>query len=124
MTDELDQLVIQQIKDVTIATFHSARILDAAHVDAIGNELYHLVEKKDRRKLILDFTDVKFLSSAMLGVMLNVHNKIGKIKGQVILCGLRPELYKVFKISKLEKLFPSYADEAKALNEFGITAPS
>ncbi len=124
MSDALDQLVIQQIKDVTIATFHSARILDAAHVEAIGDELYHLVEKKDRRKLILDFTDVKFLSSAMLGVLLNVHSKIGKLEGQVILCGLRPELYKVFKISKLEKMFPSYADEANALTVFGITVPS
>ena len=124
MSDALDQLVIQQIKDVTIATFHSARLLDTAHVEAIGDELYHLVERKDRRKLILDFTDVKFLSSAMLGVLLNVHSKIGKLEGQVVLCGLRPELYKVFKISKLEKLFPSYADEAKALTVFGITAPA
>ncbi len=123
MSDALDQLVIQQIKDVTIATFHSARILDTAHVESIGDELYHLVERKDRRKLILDFTDVKFLSSAMLGVLLNVHSKIGKLKGQVVLCGLRPELYKVFKISKLEKMFPSYADEAKALTVFGITVP-
>ena len=117
----LEEVVVQQFKDVSVVTFHSSRILDAAHVERIGEELYTLVEKKDRRKLVLDFTEVKFLSSSMLGVLLNVRGKLDRVKGKVVLCGLQPDLYKVFKITKLDKMFPFYESEAKALGSFGIT---
>jgi len=116
-----EQIVVQQIKDVTIATFHASRILDAAQVEEIGDELYALVDKKDRRKVVLDFTDVKFLSSSMLGVLLNLRGRADKVKGRVVLCGLKPDLHKVFKITKIDKLFDFFDTEAKALASFGIT---
>ena len=117
----LEELVVTQFKDVCVVTFHSARILDAAHVERIGEELYILIEKKDQRKIVLDFNEVKFLSSSMLGVLLNARGKIDRVEGQIVLCGLQPDLYKVFKITKLDKMFPFFDTEAKALASFGIT---
>ena len=120
MADQ-EQIVVQQIKDVTVATFHASRILDAAQVEALGEELYALVDRKDRRKLILDFTEVRFLSSAMLGVLLNLRNKADRVRGRIVLCGLRAELHKVFRITKIDKLFDFFDTEGQALTSFGIT---
>ncbi len=96
-------LLIQEIKDVTIATFYAPRILDRDHVDRIGAELCLWVGQRNGRKLVLDFTNVKLLSSAVLGVLMDLRGKSERIKGQIVLCGLRPALYKVFEVSKLER---------------------
>ena len=117
-------LLIQEIKDVTIATFYAPRILDRDHVDRIGEELCLWVEQRNRRKLVLDFTNVKLLSSAVLGVLMDLRGKSERIEGQIVLCGLRPALYKVFVVSKLERLFKFFDTEAKALHFFGIISTS
>lgn len=115
------QLLIHPIKDVTIVNFRDASILDALQVQQIGEELYQLVDAKARRKLVLDFTEVKFLSSSALGVLITLRKKAEDIKGEILLCGIRPELRKVFTITNLDKLFRFYDTEEKALNAFGLT---
>ncbi len=113
-------LVITQIRDVTVANFRGSSILDSTAVDAIGRELYPLVDEKAVRKLVLDFSSVRFLSSQMLGVLLSLQKKIASIKGRMVICGLREELFKVFKIMRLEKILTFAESEEKALNSFDI----
>ena len=116
------RLFIHPIRDVTVVNFNDSSILDTVQVQQIGEELYELVDAQGRRKLILDFSTVKFLSSSALGVLITLRKKSVEIKGQVLLCGLRPELRKIFKITNLEKLFEFHDTEEKALNVFGVTS--
>jgi len=115
------RLLIHPIRDVTIVNFNETTILDTVQVEQIGEQLYDLVDKRDRKKLILDFSSVRLLSSSALGVLITLHGKAGKIKGRVVLCGLREELMKMFKITKLHKLFTFCDDEEQALAAFGLT---
>ncbi len=114
------QLIVQEYGGVTIANLSGSSILDGTTVDALGKRLFDLVENQARRKLILDFSQVKFLSSSMLGVLLRMRKEMEGIKGEMAICGLRPELHKVFKISKLNKLFKFFDKEEDALNSFGV----
>ena len=93
------KLLIQTIRDVTIVNFEDASILDAAQIEALGSELYPLVEARACRKLILDLTKVKFLSSSALGILINLRSKAAAIKGKLVICGLRKELLKVFQVT-------------------------
>ena len=113
-------LVVTEIYGVTVVNFRHASILDGATVESIGDELYALVDEKARRKLVLDFTQVKFLSSTMLGVLLNLHKKAAAIKGKVLICGLRSKLFKVFKVMNLHKLMSFAKDEQEALRCFNV----
>ena len=115
-------LVIQSIRDVTIVRFQESSILDTLLIQRISDELSRLVDAKYTRKLVLDFTDVKFLSSSALGVLVTLKKKSDAIKGEVVLCGLRKDLRKIFKITSLEKLFKFADDERGALEVFGVTA--
>jgi anti-sigma B factor antagonist len=115
------RLLIQPIRDVTVVTFSDASILDAAQVQQLGEDLYDLVDNRARRKLVLDFSNVKFLSSSALGVLITLRKKSEEIKGRLLLCSLRPELRKVFKITSLDKLFEFYDNEEKALNALGVS---
>lgn len=115
------RLLIQPIRDVTVVNFQDASILDTAVVDEIGRALYELVDAQARRKLILDFSNVKFLSSSALGVLITLKKKSSAIKGEVVLCSMRPELKKVFEITNLSKMFQFCENENKALAHFGVT---
>jgi len=116
------KLLIHPIRDVTIVNFQETSILDTAQVEQIGEELYHLVDAKNCRKLILDFTKVKFLSSSALGILITLHKKSAGIKGKLVLCSLRPDLKKVFDITRLDKIFKFCANEEEALSIFGVTS--
>jgi len=115
------KLLIQTIRDVTIVTFEDASLLEATQIEAVGNELYPLVDSKARTKLVLDLTKVKFLASSALGVLVNLRNKSVAIKGTLVLCGLQKDLMKVFELTNMKKLFTFTATEADALARFGVT---
>ena len=114
------QLVVQNIGGVVVANFTDASILDAQAIESIGQQLYELVDEKAQRKILLDFSRVRFLSSSMLGVLISLQKKAQAIKGQVAICSLIPDLKKPFKITHLDKLFKFYDDEEEALNSFGV----
>ncbi len=114
------QLVIQNIGGVVVVNFGGASILDAQTIETIGRQLYELVDKQAQRKIVLDFSQVKSLSSSLLGVLVSLRNKAKAIKGQVAITGLRPELRKPFKITRMDKFFRFFEDEDSALNSFGV----
>ncbi len=104
-------LVVTSFQGVTVASFRNASILDMPVVQAIADELYALVDKQAQKKILLDFDAVRFLSSQMIGTLIALNKKSKDIGGRVILCGLKPEPMKVFKIMKLEKILEFAADE-------------
>lgn len=115
------RLLIHPIRDVMIVNFQDASILDTALVEAIGQELYGLVEGQNRKKIVLDFAKVQFLSSSALGVLITLRKKAAAIKGDIVVCSLRKELMKVFEITNLTKLFTFKTNEEQALAHFGVT---
>lgn len=114
-------LLIHSIRDVTVVTFSDTTILDTLQVEQIGEQLYELVDQKACKKLVLDFSNVKLLSSSAIGVLITLKKKLDQIRGQVVLCGLRKDLMRVFKITRLDKMFKFHADEEQALAEFGVS---
>ena len=117
-------LLVETIRGVTVVNFGDVSILDSVHIDRIGQELYELVDRFDRRQLVLDFSGVRLLGSQALGVLLTLRKKLQAAKGRLVICGLRPDLRKVFSITKLEKLFKFEPDEEHALNVFDVSGLS
>ena len=113
-------LVISQIQGLTIVSFRNVSILDGRAVEQIGEELYVLIDEQARRKVLLDFRQVKFLSSTMLGILIAMHKKALAIKGKVVICGLRPKLYEVFKMMKLQKVLQFADNEEEAMKAFDV----
>jgi anti-sigma B factor antagonist len=111
-------LVITTIGDVTVVNFRNASILDGFTIDRIQSELFALVDEQARRRVLLDFSQVKFLCSTMLGVLVGLQKKSQAIRGQVVICGLREELFKVFKIMNLHKVLQFADNDREAMRLF------
>lgn len=115
-------LLIQTLRDVTVATVNDTAVVDAPRLEAMAAGLYTLVDDRACKKLIIDFTKVKSLSSSAMSTLIELRKKIQAIKGSMVLCGLRPELQQLFKITGMNKLFDLYPTEQEALLSFGVTA--
>lgn len=114
------RLVIQNIGGVTVVDFGGTVILDGTTIQSINRQLAELVDKQAQRKLLLEFSQVKFLSSSLLGVLIAVQKKVAQMKGRVVIAGLKPELRRVFQIAKVDGLFEFYDDQEPGLNSFGV----
>jgi anti-sigma B factor antagonist len=113
-------LLTEDYAGVTLVTFTDTSILDGAVIEELGKALYQLVDQQNKRRVVLDFSNVKFLSSHALGVLLTLYKKAREIKGEVVLCGLRADLKKVFTLTNLDKVFQFFPDDAAALASFGV----
>ncbi|MCA9089793.1 MAG: STAS domain-containing protein [Planctomycetaceae bacterium] len=112
------KLDIEQIGDVTVARFVDKKILDENNIQIIGNQLFGLIEEDGRKKIVLDFTNVEYLSSAALGKLITLDKKVKTAAGKLRLCSIRPDIYEVFAITRLNKLFDIRDDQEAALAGF------
>ena len=115
---DYQRLDVSEAGDVTVVRFRDAKIIEDLNIQELGNEMFRLVEEEDRRKLVLNFAAVDFLSSAALGKLITLDKKVKAQDGQLKLSNIRPEIFEVFQITKLTRLFEIHDDEADALAAF------
>ena len=88
--------------DVTIITFDGVLLCDADGIEAIGEKIKENVLAERPKKVVVDFCGVKFFSSQVLGVLLELWRRVEGYKGKVAISGINPQLHRVFKITNLE----------------------
>ncbi|MEO8495177.1 MAG: STAS domain-containing protein [Planctomycetota bacterium] len=112
------RLDVSEVGDVSVVRFVDRRILDAANIEGLGDELFALVETDHHKRMLLNFTGVEFLSSAALNKLIILDKKIKSQGGKLVLCDLRQEIKEVFAITRLDQLFTISDSEQKALAVF------
>jgi anti-sigma B factor antagonist len=112
------RLEVEDIGDVTVVNFVDRKILDEQNIQIIGEQLFSLVEDSGRRKVLLNFSNVEYLSSAALAKLITLNKKLQQVNGRLVLCNIDPQIYEVFEITKLNKLFDIQAEEQTALQTF------
>ena len=112
------RLLVSEVGDVTLVRFRDQKILDDLNIQELGRELSRLVEIENRKKLLLNFSAVEFLSSAALGKLITLDKKVKAAEGTLKLCNIQSEIYEVFAITKLNRLFDIKEDETDALAAF------
>jgi anti-sigma B factor antagonist len=112
------RLEAEEIGDVTVVSFMDRKILDEQNIQIIGDQLFSLVDDSGRKKLLLNFGNVEYMSSAALGKLITLNKKVQAVGGQLVLCNIDPQIREVFEITKLDKLFVIRGDEQEALQMF------
>jgi anti-sigma B factor antagonist len=112
------RLNVSEVGDVTVVRFVDRRILDEANIQEMGQELFQIVEEQGKKQILLNFSGVEFLSSAALGKLITLDKRVKSHSGKLILSNIRPEIYEVFKITRLNTTLDIKDDEADALAAF------
>ena len=116
------RLKVDRQPDVTIASFKDSSILDVVTIQQIGKELNDVVSGLGKGKLILDFTDVRFLSSQALGTFVALQRQADAAGAKIVLCSIRPEIVRILKITNLDKVFRFFGGRDEALAYLGVRA--
>ncbi|MFL5341697.1 MAG: STAS domain-containing protein [Gemmataceae bacterium] len=112
------RLELEDVGDVTVVNFVDKKILDEQNIQIIGEQLFGLVDDQGKKKILLNFGNVEFLSSAALGKLITLNKKVQAAGGKLIMCKIAREIMEVFEITKLDKLFKIQKDEQAALAAF------
>ena len=111
-------LRLESIDGVTVVSFVDTKIVTEENIQEVGDQLYSLVEDEGHTKILLNFGNVQYLSSAALGKLINLKKKVGVVKGKLKLCCIHPDLLEVFRITRLDQVFEIYTEEQAALDKF------
>jgi anti-sigma B factor antagonist len=96
---------VQQVEKFTVVEFRNASLMDPIELEQIGQSLYRLIDAEDRRRLVLDFEKVQYLSSQAIGIILTMNKKLtGLSNSKLVLCGVGPRLQELLKITRLDRL--------------------
>jgi anti-sigma B factor antagonist len=112
------RLEVEDIGEVTVVNFTDRKILDEQNIQIIGEQLFSLVDEAGRRKLLLNFGNVEYMSSAALAKLITLNKKLQPVGGRMILCNVDAQIMEVFEITKLNKLFTISPTEQEALQAF------
>ena len=112
------RLEVEDIGDVTVVNFVDRKILDEQNIQIIGEQLFSLVDEVGRRKILLNFGNVEYLSSAALGKLITLNRKLQAVRGKLILCNLDPTIVEVFEVTRLNKFFTIRKEEQEGLQSF------
>ena len=85
--------------------FTEAKILDEQGIEQIFRDVVSLLEKTEQRNVLLDFRMVEFMSSATLGMLIRVHKKCREFKITLKFCNISSEIFEIFDITGLDKVF-------------------
>ena len=105
MKHEQSKIKVEYGIDVTLVTFADERIVDEDQIRKLQESFQAVIEKNDNKRLILNFANVKFMTSAFLGLLIRIHKKVCESGGRLQLSNLDSNIRKVFEITQLTKVF-------------------
>lgn len=105
MEQEQSKIEVEYGIDVTIVTFTEERIVDEKQIRQLQESFGPIIEKNQDKELILNFINVMFMTSALLGLLVRVHKNVCESGGRLRLSNLDSNLRKVFEITQLTKVF-------------------
>jgi anti-sigma B factor antagonist len=105
----------------TTVSFNVANLTSEQGLDIVSQQIAELIKNQKPKNLVIDFSGVKFFSSQTLGMLIDVKKKLSAQKGNVVISGINPQLYRVFKITNLDKIFKFYPDAKAAISDLKKT---
>ncbi|KPK41163.1 MAG: hypothetical protein AMJ65_10005 [Phycisphaerae bacterium SG8_4] len=109
------RISVKYAGNATVVSFTDEKILEEKDINELQESLMSVIESSSSKiSLILDFGNVRFLSSAVLGLLIRVSKRIYEQEGQLRLCNINPRIYEIFKITRLTKTFDIYTDVESA----------
>jgi anti-anti-sigma factor len=108
---------------VLIAEFWDCLRLDPAPVSDLRKEFDAHLRVQGRPEVVVDLNGVVFAGSAALGGFLSLNRLARQRGGRIVFCHVDPNVFEVFRVSKLVPLFMFEPDVPAALAALNSPPP-
>ncbi|MBN2190097.1 MAG: STAS domain-containing protein [Candidatus Aureabacteria bacterium] len=89
-----------------------------SHTSPKARDFFAGILKEEKKKLVVDLADVKYISSAGLATLIEVFQKMHRYGGLLKLCGMNETTKGIFEIAKLDSIFAIYETRDEAVSSF------
>ncbi len=78
--------------------------LDEYEATRFISEFKAYLTNSGKRRIVMDYSEVEFVSSAGLGAMITTSNAVSECEGKMVLTGINENVLQVMKLTKLNRL--------------------
>ncbi len=108
------QLKYEMVKNTLIVKFDGE--LDHHVAKNIRADLDEIIIQRRAKNLIFDLSDMKFMDSSGIGVIIGRYKHISKLGGKVSVIHVTDQIDKIFTISGLYNIISKHSNKKEALN--------
>ena len=94
--------------------------LDAHTAPQLENNFSELIDKS-KFKIVVNFKELNYISSAGLGVFMAYIEKIRENEGDIKLSSMNDKVYNIFDLLGFPLLYEIFKSEDDAINKFKVT---
>lgn len=102
-------------KENNILIVHMAGELDHHSSEEVRNKIDDRIERGRIEKLIMDFSNVTFMDSSGIGVVIGRYKKLSIKKGIVCIANVKESVKRVFELSGMFKIINVYSNIDEAI---------
>jgi anti-anti-sigma factor len=110
-----ERFQISEEKAIHVLRLSLPDSIDTLEIDSIIDGVLKKLDGKAQEPWITDLSEVSYMGSSMLGLMVNIRQRIRQAGGKLVLCGMKPQLLKIFQACCLERLFSIVKTRAEAI---------
>lgn len=89
--------------------------LDHHSAEEVRNKIDNRIDKDDVNKIIMDFSDVSFMDSSGIGVVIGRYKKMNYKNGKICITNVNDNVNRVFELSGMFKIIKLYKTNEEAL---------
>ncbi|OHB62048.1 MAG: hypothetical protein A2167_03610 [Planctomycetes bacterium RBG_13_46_10] len=105
---------------VAVVAFKTASLSDVEGINAAAEQIKDYINKNRPNSMVFDFDGVKFFSSQVLGLLLDIRSKLKAYNGSIAISAINPRLHRVFKITNLDKIFTFFPNRESAVKAANV----
>ena len=115
---DFECIQLDDVEKVSVVKFVDEKVMDPSRIEQLGQELMSLAESDDKKKLLINFDNVKFFSSAAINKLIVLEKRMRAQGGKLRLSNLRPEVRDLFSFTNVDSLFDIRCAQDDAIEAF------
>lgn len=115
---QLKQLMFARVADIGVVRFATSDVTRADRAQELGDELMLLVQDMKVRLMVINFENVKHMSSMVIGKLVRLLKFMRQKGGTVKLCCIDANVREIFRIMRMDKLVDIFDTEEEAVRSF------
>jgi anti-anti-sigma factor len=111
--------IIPRVDNSGVLILKIVGFVDASNINIFNRRIHEPVENGYSR-IILDLSELQYINSSALGVLLDAHSLATKHQGDLKILNLPRKIEKTFEILGFTSYFQIFSDEKKAIQSFSV----
>ncbi|MCD6462170.1 MAG: STAS domain-containing protein [Thermotogae bacterium] len=101
----MNSMNLSYVEEQDKGIVHVKGDVDAYHTGELKKYVMDIIKNLEKSTLVLDMSEVPYIDSAGLGTLVSILREARLAKKAFVLAGLKPNVMRIFEITRLDKVF-------------------